>query len=75
MIAWNEAMYFFYTMPSTYRKIFFVLRDFNEQRKQTLGEYYVQTNSHLIPKQVEIWEYDEKQRTAKRIKISSSLFK
>jgi hypothetical protein len=68
MTAWNQAMFFFHAAPSGYRKILFVLRDFNEKRNETLGEYYVRTNPHLIPNDVEMWEYDEKQGTAKKIK-------
>ncbi len=68
MTAWNQAMFFFHAAPSGYRKILFVLRDFSQKRNETLGEYYIRTNPHLIPKDVEVWEYDEKQRTAKKIK-------
>jgi hypothetical protein len=46
----------------------FVLRDFSEKRNETLGEYYIRTNHHLIPKDVEVWEYDDKLGTAKKIK-------
>jgi hypothetical protein len=68
MTAWNQAMFFFHAAPSGYRKILFVLRDFSQKRNETLGEYYIRTNLHLIPNDVEVWEYDEKQRTAKKIK-------
>jgi hypothetical protein len=59
MTAWNQAMYFFYATLSTYRKIFFVLRDFSEKREETLADYYIRTYTHLIPADVEIWEYNE----------------
>jgi hypothetical protein len=68
MTTWNQAMFFFHVAPSDYRKIFFVLRDFSQKRKETLAEYYIRTNSHLIPIGVEVWEYDEKEKTAKKIK-------
>ena len=68
MTAWNQAMFFFHAAPAGYRKILFVLRDFSQKRNETFGEYYIRTNPHLIPKDVEVWEYDEKQRTAKKIK-------
>ena len=68
MTAWNQAMFFFHAAPSGYRKILFVLRNFSQKRNETLGEYYIRTNHHLIPKDVEIWEYDEKLETAKKIK-------
>ena len=68
MTAWNQAMFFFHAAPSGYRKVLFVLRDFSQKRNETLGEYYVRTNPHLIPTDVEVWEYDEKHGTAKKIK-------
>jgi len=66
--TWDQAMFFFHAAPSGYRKILFVLRDFSQKRNETLGEYYVRMNPHLIPDDVEVWEYDEKQATAKEIK-------
>ena len=68
MTVWNQAMFFFYAAPSGYRKILFVLKDFSQKRNETLAEYYIRTNPHLIPNDVEVWEHDEKQGMAKRIK-------
>jgi len=68
MTTWNQAMFFFHAAPSGYRKILFVLRDFSQKRNETLGKYYIRTNHHLIPKDVEVWEYNEKLETAKKIK-------
>ena len=45
---------------SSLRKIFFILKDYNEKRKETLGQYYLRTYTHLIPADVEILEYDER---------------
>lgn len=59
MTVWNEAMYYFHMSPKNYRKILFVLRHFNPKKEETLAEYYIRTYKHLIPKDVEIWEYDE----------------
>lgn len=67
MTTWDQAMFLFYTTPKGYRKIFFVLKDYSSKREETLAEYYIRTNSHLIPKDVEIWEFDEKINTAKRM--------
>ncbi len=66
--TWSQAMFFFHAASLGYRKILFVLRDFSQKRIETLGEYYIRTNHHLIPKDVDIWEYDEKLETAKKIK-------
>lgn len=64
---WNEAMYYFHLAPGTFRKILFVLRDYSEQRAETLAEYYVRTHDHLIPNDVEIWEYDERYASAAKV--------
>ena len=69
MTTWNQAMYFFHAAPRDYRKILFVLRHHNPQRRQTLAEYYIKTNRHLIPEGVEVWEYDEDKNIALRVKI------
>ncbi|SPD72151.1 conserved hypothetical protein [uncultured Desulfobacterium sp.] len=68
LTVWNEAMFFFHTAPSGYRKLLVVLHDFSSRRNETLGEYYVRTYSHLIPEDVEVWEYDENGKHGKRIK-------
>lgn len=59
LTVWNEAMYYFFVAPKGFRKILFVLRDFSEKRRETLAEYYIRMYSHLIPEDVEIWEFDE----------------
>jgi len=59
MTVWNEAMYYFAMAPENYRKILFVLRDYSTKRGETLAEYYIRTHDHLVPDEVEIWEYDE----------------
>ena len=68
LTVWNEAMFFFHAAPSSYRKILFVLRDISQKRNETLGDYYIRTNSHLIPKDVEVWEFNEKQGTATKLR-------
>lgn len=67
LTVWNEAMYYFQVTPLGYRKIMFVLRDYSEKRNETLAEYYIRTYSHLIPKDVELWEYDEPTMSAMRL--------
>jgi len=59
MTVWNEAMYYFAIAPDSYRKILFVLRDYSPKRRESLAEYYIRTYDHLIPDEVEIWEFDE----------------
>ena len=57
--VWNEAMYLFLLAPKRFQKVLFVRRDFSERRSESLAEYYVRNYGHLIPDDVEIWEYDE----------------
>ena len=59
LTTWNEAMYYFLVAPPGFRKILFVLRDLSAKRQETLAEYYIRTYLHLIPIDVEIWEFDE----------------
>jgi len=59
LTVWNEAMFFFHAAGPGYRKILFVLRDFNSRRNETLAQYYIRTFSHLIPRDVEVWEFNE----------------
>jgi len=59
MTVWNEAMFYFSLAPHDYRKILFVLRDFNVRKQETLAHYYLRIHGHLIPEGVEIWEYDD----------------
>ncbi len=60
MTTWDQAMFLFHAAPSGYRKLLFVLLDINTVTKETLGEYYVRTHRHLIPSDVEIWEFNQK---------------
>jgi len=66
MTTWDQAMYLFYATPTDYRKIFFVLKDYSTKRQETLAEHYIRTKSHLIPKDVEIWEFDKNTNIAER---------
>jgi hypothetical protein len=68
MTVWNEAMYYFAIAPADYQKLFFVLRDYSESRKVTLAEYYIRTYEHLIPADVEIWEYDPHTENTTKLK-------
>jgi hypothetical protein len=72
MTVWNEAMYYFLAAPAGYRKIMFVLLDYSEKRKETLAEYYIRTYRHLIPNDVELWEYDEDKNMATQITLASN---
>jgi hypothetical protein len=66
--TWNQAMYFFHVAPRGFRRMLVVLKSFSHRRRETLAEYYIRTNWHLIPKNVEVWEYDMDNHTATRLK-------
>ncbi len=65
LAVWNEAMYFFTTAPSKYRKILAVLR--HVRRGQSLAEHYVTRFRHMIPRRVEIWEVASNGRSGRCI--------
>jgi hypothetical protein len=58
LTVWNEAMYYFASSPPEYKKIFFVLRDERSSNGEALAEYYIRIYGHMIPDDVEIWEYN-----------------
>jgi len=64
--VWNEAMYYFYVAPAHFRKVLFTLK--STRGTQTLAAYYIRNFSHLIPQDVEIWEYDVIAHAAQRLK-------
>ena len=66
--TWDQAMFYFYACPADYRKIFMVLRDYSKKKGETLCEYYLRTKAHMIPDDVEIWEYDTSRSNAVRLK-------
>ncbi|WP_159839450.1 hypothetical protein [Burkholderia sp. 8Y] len=71
LTVWNEAMYYFSLAPMDYRKVMFVLRDECPKRRLTLAAYYLRTYAHLVPPDVEFWEYDETAHTALCIRAAA----
>jgi hypothetical protein len=69
LTVWNEAMFYFVASPEGFRKIMFVLYDYSEKRKETLAQYYLRTYKHLVPSDVEFWEYNETTSAALKICI------
>jgi len=51
-------MYYFHLAPQNYRKALFVLKDLHARKNESLAAYYIRNYGHLIPRAVEIWEYD-----------------
>ena len=60
MSIWNETMFYFNLAPEKYRKIFFVLRDYSEKKRQTLLQYHISKNCKNVTKNIKIYEYNEK---------------
>jgi hypothetical protein len=65
MTVWNEAMYYFYIAPKTYRKVLFTLKSMKEET--SLAVHYIKCYGHLIPPGVEIWEFDMVGKQAHRL--------
>lgn len=63
--VWNEAMYYFALAPPKYQKILMVLM--SRRRGETLAEYYLSRFEHLVPRGVEIWQYDPDDNLADRV--------
>ncbi|WP_340160744.1 hypothetical protein [uncultured Hoeflea sp.] len=59
MKNWAEAMFYFHMAPVEYRKIFFVERSLRTGREETLLGYFLRTQAHMIPADVELWELDQ----------------
>ena len=66
MTVWNEAMYYFCVAPKKYRKILFVLK--HNRKDVSLASYYLKTHGHMVPSDVEIWEYDSSAKRAERLR-------
>lgn len=64
LTTWDQAMYFFYATHGEFRKIFVVLKHISTKRNETLCDYYIRIHKHLIPNDVEIWEFSESNNTA-----------
>lgn len=58
MSNWVEAMFYFYVIPSDYRKIFIVKRSVHPRTKETLLSCFLDKKAHMIPPDVELMELD-----------------
>jgi hypothetical protein len=66
LTLWNEAMYYFHIAPKRYRKILFVLKHL--RGGVSLAAYYLQKFAHLVPDDVEVWEFDVEAKTGERLR-------
>ena len=58
MKNWAEAMFYFHMAPPDYRKIFFVERRVRRGSNESLLTYFLRTQAHMIPRNVEFLELD-----------------
>lgn len=58
LTTWVSEMYKFQLKPEGYKKIFVVQYDYSPKHKETLLQYFIRLNKHLIPDDVEMMEYD-----------------
>ena len=64
MKNWAEAMYYFHMAPREYRKMFVAVRSHRARGNESLLAYFVRNQYHLIPDDVELWEFDMARQTA-----------
>ena len=53
----NEAIFYFSFLPTVTEKVLVMAYATHPKRKETLAEYYVRINGHLLG-QVNVWEYN-----------------
>jgi hypothetical protein len=68
--VWNEAMYYFHLAPAKFRKVLFVLEARHARQPNTLAEYYVRVNAHLIPRDVAILEFNATTKVGRYVKVA-----
>jgi hypothetical protein len=56
--VWNEAIYYFDLAPDEYQKWLIVLHSQREHQGESLLSYYKRIYAHLIPSNVELFEFD-----------------
>lgn len=68
----NEAMLHFMLAPADYRKMLVMQKTRHLGRRESLGTYYVRTQGHLIPPDVEIWELDTETMNGMLLPVSAT---
>lgn len=70
----RETLYYFFLAPKNYKKIL-VLKKSGVKNGETVLDYFIRLNYHLIPKDVEIFEIDMNKKLLikkERIKVETS---
>ncbi len=63
----NEAVLYFWATPNSFRKLLFLARSEHPSRPETLGAHWFRRYGHLLPPDLEVWEYDTALRKAERL--------
>ena len=67
----NEAMLHFILAPADFRKLLVMQKTHHAERHESLGSYYVRTQGHLIPPDVEVWELDPETMEGLRLPVGA----
>ncbi len=65
----NEAILHFMLVPPGYRKMLVMMRSERLAGGETLAVHYARTQGHLVPPDVELWQFDTKARTCERVAV------
>lgn len=67
--ALNESMIYFHAAPGSFRKMAFIskTRKNGVRNPETFAEYYVRLHGHLIPDDVEVWEFDSESLVGRQL--------
>ncbi len=68
----NEAMLHFILAPSGYRKILIVQESLRDGRSESLAEYYLRTQGHMVPEDVEVWELNPVSMSGRRLELEAT---
>ena len=68
----NEAMLHFVLTPPGFRKILVMMKSERLSGGESLGSYYMRTQGHLVPPDVEVWQFDLATGSAERVMASQT---
>ena len=65
----NESMIYFHAAPSSFSKMVFISKTEKKgiRNPETFAEHYVRLYGHLVPDDVEVWEFDGESLVARQL--------
>lgn len=63
----NEAVLYFWAAPSSFRKLLFLAKSAHPSKGETLRAHWLRRYGHLLPSDLEVWEYDPTSQKAERL--------